>query len=278
VLDGVGGDGDCNWLWQVNSHLGAIVPRAAWRVYCDCEPTDHEAAMLACLAGSSAEAPRRLWQRHRERGWLPRPAAFLARLVITPLNHVASFAIPSDAALEAVAAHTPLIECGAGTGYWAALLQQRGVDILPYDVRPPTEAFENGFFDATFTKVLCGGGAELFASHPSLARERTLLLIWPNNPDVLDNPHLTNEPLLQPLWDAPCLAAYLAAGGRTVIYVGERESELRLVDGAEARDCGASSSRRFQRMLSAEFDLERQLELPTWPYNADDLTVWRRHA
>ena len=35
-----------------------------------------------------------------------------------PLNHVVSFAVPNDAALEAIADVAPIIECGGGTGYW----------------------------------------------------------------------------------------------------------------------------------------------------------------
>jgi hypothetical protein len=30
-----------------------------------------------------------------------------------------------------------VVEVGAGTGYWAALLRARGVDVVAYDVRPP---------------------------------------------------------------------------------------------------------------------------------------------
>lgn len=31
----------------------------------------------------------------------------------------------------------PVVEMGAGTGYWAALLQQRGVDVVALDRHPP---------------------------------------------------------------------------------------------------------------------------------------------
>ena len=31
-----------------------------------------------------------------------------------------------------------MIEVGAGTGYWASLLQARGVNITAYDLQPPS--------------------------------------------------------------------------------------------------------------------------------------------
>ena len=40
-----------------------------------------------------------------------------------------AFAIPSDEALDALADVSPLVEMGAGTGYWAYLLRKRHVDV-----------------------------------------------------------------------------------------------------------------------------------------------------
>ena len=286
LLDRVG---DVNWLERVHERLGAAVPAAAWRLYCDCEPTEQDEAVLRYLAGgalhqeASKSAPSKqgeppcLFQRHRERGRLPKTCAHLSRLIIGPLNHIACFGVPNEAALCAAAECAPLVECGAGTGYWSALLQRRGVDVVAYDARPPTSAFDNGFFHATYTEVLAGAGEELFAADPSLAATRALLIVWPNNPDARDNPHLAaSAELLQPLWDASCLASYLQHGGKAVVYVGEREAQLTLCRDAQAADCGASSSRAFQEMLGGNFELARRVALPTWPYNVDDMTVWKR--
>ena len=48
------------------------------------------------------------------------------------------FAVPSDEALTAIERCSPqgVIELGAGTGYWAFLLQQRGVDVVAFDIEP----------------------------------------------------------------------------------------------------------------------------------------------
>ena len=47
-----------------------------------------------------------------------------------------AWAVPTPEALQIIAKYQPLIEMGAGTGYWAYLLQQIGVDIEAYDIFP----------------------------------------------------------------------------------------------------------------------------------------------
>ena len=114
----------------------------------------------------------------------------------------------------------------------------------------------------------------------SLAMDRALLLVWPNNADHIDNPHIydasSSNSSSQPVWDADCLTAYMDAGGQTVIYVGEREEQIELDDEATAPDCGFCSSRRFQQMLKDEFVLEEHLACPCWCLKEDDVTIWRR--
>ena len=43
------------------------------------------------------------------------------------------FAIPCREALDLIANHTPLLEIGAGTAMWSALLAQRGADVIASD-------------------------------------------------------------------------------------------------------------------------------------------------
>jgi hypothetical protein len=184
--------------------------------------------------------------------------------------------VPSEPALQAPAELAPLVELGAGTGYWSAVLRQRGMGVVAYDRDPPSDSLSNIFFKAfAFTEVLKGDGATLFAQHPEpeLAR-RALLLVWPNNPDHLDKPAYASAGPYT-VWDIERMQAYMAAGGQTVVYVGERQSEIRVVDGAPP-DCGVTGSRRFQAMLAAHFEMSRQVAIPQWFPNVDDLTVWRR--
>ena len=71
-----------------------------------------------------------------------------------------SWAIPNEEALDAIAAVGPIVEIGAGTGYWAWLLQKRGVDVVAYDATPPHFGCVNHWHrtsESTFTDVLTGG-------------------------------------------------------------------------------------------------------------------------
>ena len=186
----------------------------------------------------------------------------------------ASVAVPSEEALLELAKHAPLAEVGAGTGYWSSQLQQRGVDMVAYDSRPPSSELTNPFFyDVSFGHVLKGDGATLFVEKPELAI-RTLVLIWPNNPDSEDHPEFA-ENHRETVWDADCLTTYMAAGGRKVIYVGERMSQIKVVPGAPP-DSGITGSRRFQNLLEQHFTLEKEMSIPQWFLSADDLTVWIR--
>ena len=283
--------GCSNWLGELHEKLVASVPPALLRLYCDESPTMAEAQVLELFTAPGAPSTRP----HRERGSIASILGPLSKLVIIPLQQTVSFAIPNEPALAAIAAHAPLVEVGAGTGYWSAVLQHRGVDCVAYDAEPPTAQFNNAFFMTTYTGVARGDGASLFrAGAPGDMSGRTMLVTWPNNPDALDNPHLltaaasptTAAPTdggarsgpSQPVWDADCLQRYMDAGGRTVCYVGERETQVTRTRGARAADCGASSSRRFQAMLAEHFSLAARHALPGWPYNVDDLTIWTRHT
>ena len=93
-------------------------------------------------------------------------------------------AIPDEDALETLAELAPLVELGAGTGYWAWLLRARGVDILAFDACPPIDAGHNNLYHRSadtvgtcWTTVL-PGGPELAAAFP----ERTLFFCWPPDP------------------------------------------------------------------------------------------------
>jgi hypothetical protein len=53
---------------------------------------------------------------------------------------VYAYAPPNAAALEALLARSPLLELGAGTGYWVRLLRGAGADVLALDIAPPGPA------------------------------------------------------------------------------------------------------------------------------------------
>ena len=80
-----------------------------------------------------------------------------------------------------------------GSGYWAALLRGRGVDVLAFDVKPPKKGW---------TEVQQADSVTAARRHG----DRTLVLCWPPYDD-----------------DAASFAALRAYRGDVLIHVGERE-------------------------------------------------------
>jgi hypothetical protein len=155
-----------------------------------------------------------------------------------------SWAIPTDAALEVLARYAPLVECGAGTGYWLALLQARGVDAIGYDRSPPGRGnAHHNRSRALWTKIQIEASVEAARRHG----DRTLVLCWPPYDD-----------------DAASYAALRAYRGDVVIHIGERDE-------------GATGSVRFHRELALNWTLAEELELAHWPGLQDRLMVYRRN-
>lgn len=180
----------------------------------------------------------------------------LRKSYITKYAH----AIPTQAALDAIAPFAPLLELGAGTGYWASLLKQRGVDILCYDKNPPGGPNSPNHFHegATCWTEVLGGDESVIDDHPN----RTLLLCWP--------PPNDNMPAL-------ALARYR---GPSFIYVGELPTEVDhylFIDrpGKPVRK-GITIKPEFFAALRQQWDLVKQVDLPHWEICLDNLYIFRR--
>ena len=149
-----------------------------------------------------------------------------------------AWAIPSVEAIELLTRYSPLIEMGAGTGYWAWLLQQAGADILAFDRYPPPDRRNRWHAGEQQWTEVRPGGPRLLARHPG----RTLFLCWPPE----------DEPMA-----AACLQAYQ---GGTLIYVGE-----------------APRDRATGFFAAVEtWDPVETLDLPQWESVHDGLVVLRR--
>jgi hypothetical protein len=118
-----------------------------------------------------------------------------------------AFSIPTAETLQTIARYSPIVEIGAGSGYWAMCLAACGVDIIAYDRYPPGEAAptdiseQNWHFRKSWHEVRKGD--ELTAAAYT---DRTLFLCWPPP----ENP-----------MGVRALDAYIKAGGHTVIVIGE---------------------------------------------------------
>jgi len=161
------------------------------------------------------------------------------------LVQLCAWAVPNQQALDALARHAPLLDCGAGMGYWAALLQAAGVDVIAYDLQPPGCGVPNAFHRrrrTPWTEVRQSSAVDAARRHG----ERTLMLCWPPFDD-----------------DAASYEALRAYRGEIVIHIGERD--------------GASGSVRFHRELALNWTVLEEVDLPHWPRLDDRLRVYRRN-
>jgi hypothetical protein len=122
-----------------------------------------------------------------------------------------SYVFPDPDLTSALCKLGPLVEIGAGTGYWAAKLRASGADIVAFDQAPPDSDTPNRYHPQTrtWTTVLHGDHTVL-AAHS----DRALFLCWP--------------PLFSSLGD--CLSFYT---GNTVACIGDgghRTARLRRLD------------------------------------------------
>ena len=152
-----------------------------------------------------------------------------------------AWAIPCEAALTALSQRAPLVEIGAGLGYWAWLLRKQGVDIIAYDHAAPTATGDaNRDGNELWTAVLHGTPAVL-EQHA----DRALFLCWPD----YDSPMA-----------ADCLKQYR---GQTVVFVGESEG-------------GCTGNYAFFQLLERDWEHEQAVELPQFEGLHDYLSVYVR--
>ena len=154
-----------------------------------------------------------------------------------------SWAVPDDLALyEILNCNMPIVEIGAGTGYWASLLSQLGVDIVCYDHRP-VENNNNSFHTLSKSYYPVNeGGPEKIKDH----QDRALFLCWP----PYDKP-IAYE----------CLSNYT---GNRLIFIGESKG-------------GCTGDSEFFNLLEKEWQVRSSYYgLPQWPGLHDELIIYDR--
>jgi len=156
-----------------------------------------------------------------------------------------SWAVPTIGALRAITAYDPIVEMGAGTGYWAYLLQHIGCNIIAYDKNPPDQFHSLSDLNPwhgniTYTEVK-KGTPEILTSHS----DRTLFLCWP----PYDNSMACQ-----------CLHYW---EGEYLVYIGE--------------DCGGvTGNDEFYETLDKKFSLIKVVDIPQWLGIHDRMTIWSR--
>lgn len=94
-----------------------------------------------------------------------------------------AWAIPDDRAVKIVAAMSPVVEVGAGRGYWARLVREAGGAVECYDIEPNDKPSENTPHSVPFPNWVHvkQGGPECVLRHPG----STLMLCYPDGASAL---------------------------------------------------------------------------------------------
>ena len=156
-----------------------------------------------------------------------------------------AYAVPTSHAIESIVKYGPVVEIGAGTGYWASLLKKAGVKVVAYDSIPTNvEGEEQNEFHANVPSF-----CTVHQSGPQILRKYATHSLFVCFPPPDDN---------------MALDSLRAFTGQHIIHIGEWE--------------GFTGSAEFENHLFNNFDLVQRVELPNWQDTCYDLTVWKRRS
>ena len=153
-----------------------------------------------------------------------------------------SWAIPTEEAINRIVKCGPVVEIGAGTGFWAHLITESGGDVVAYDLHPVKNGlnrYHRRKEPTTYFTVRFGDPGRV-EKH----QDRALFLCWP--------PYSTDMA-------ADSLRLYK---GDCLILVGEDE--------------GCTAKEKFFNRLHREWDIVDTVTLPQWIGLHDYMTIWKR--
>jgi hypothetical protein len=146
------------------------------------------------------------------------------------------FSIPCAEVIEAVVPESPLLEVGAGTGYWTKILKDAGADIVATDI----DVWEKSglLFGVDVKKMSAPVAVKVYP-------KRNVFMSWPS---------------LNMSW--PLEAAREIRPGRLLFYLGEW--------------MGATANDDFHEFVEENFEDRGAVEVPKWPCVHDRLYILRR--
>lgn len=149
------------------------------------------------------------------------------------------YGIPCLELIDALRPLAPLLEVGAGNGFWTYWLRRAGCDVLAVDAGLPDPYTGHRWIDDLRTS----DGAKAVVGEP----ERNVLMVWPR---------------YDSLW--PTHVVHALRADRALCYVGEGPF------GAAAHPSmfGALQARGFQ--------LQQLLPAPNWPMSSGYLAIYAR--
>lgn len=149
-----------------------------------------------------------------------------------------SFAIPCSEAIRALVALSPLVEVGAGSGYWSGLVGQAGGDIVATDIGK--QSAYSKFWSSS--KVVQMSAVDAVFAYPN----RNVFVCWPSYDED---------------WAAEM--ALKIREGRKLIVIGEGHG-------------GCTANGRFFDVMDEKFDEVSRLRIPQWEGIHDDMTIYER--
>lgn len=150
------------------------------------------------------------------------------------------FAVLTAKIVKTIRPFAPLVEVGAGTGYWAYELRKAGVDVIATDPGTGEYGAAGPDWHGKFCALERIGSVAAVRKYP----DRNLLTVWPDYKGA---------------WCDRALGAFRA---RFVLYVGENG--------------GCTGSDRFHAMLDEQFTKRLDVAIPQFRGIHDRLEVWER--
>ena len=149
------------------------------------------------------------------------------------------FAILDEATVQVLAPYAPIVEVGAGSGYWAYELRQAGVEVVATD--PGTGRYHGLKHWVPWLPIERLTGVQAVQQYP----DHTLLIVWPDYGQR---------------WVSATLRAYR---GAPVLYVGQGKA-------------GCTGDAAFHAALAARFPAVSVHPIPQFDNYHDALHICRR--
>jgi hypothetical protein len=165
-------------------------------------------------------------------------------------THKYSWSVPTDAALLAIKNFAPagICEIGAGTGYWAKLLRELGVNVAAYDPNPVEEGGNRYHKNVTSFTTMERGDVTAVSQHS----DRVLMLCWPPKGWGEHGSPMSHEALEQ------------FAGDR-LVYIGQGRG-------------GVTGTEEFHQLLKRDWTCVKRTRLPHFKHIYNALHLYQRKA
>ena len=180
------------WNWSFKESAGTHIGESDKSPYGGSDSPDCLVPRFSLLSTAMTEYEQLASIPQKELWELPLDEILKASTLRETLVARFAWAIPNEealAAIEKAAKGRAVVEMGAGKGYWAKLLQDRGLTVLPFDKKKQPDAW------TTVKK----GTPKILTRHS----DKVLFLCWPSYDDPMAH---------------DCLKYWK---GDTLIYVGE---------------------------------------------------------